>query len=259
MKISIITPSFNAEKYIKDCINSVQNQTYTFIEHIIIDNCSTDDTINIIYKSNHNHPIYLYSESDTGQGDAVMKGVSKCSGDIIMWLNADDMLFSPHVCSRVIQEFKNPSVDVVYGGVLFFKQNSDFSRYVPPLKVNFNMLRYIAYIGNSNVFIKKNHLVNYPIDITLHFVIDHEWILRLVKHNLNFKKIKYPFTKFRYHQYTKTSIYSEVFKNSERVIRDSKFGQKYLYAKIFYRVIFFIVTFSSRFKKLQHFYNLDIN
>lgn len=91
--ISIITPTFNSEKYIKECIESVLSQTYTNFEHIIIDGGSTDKTLQIVsdYVGKYNM-IYL-SEADQGMYDAILKGFQRSNGQILCWLNSDDMYF----------------------------------------------------------------------------------------------------------------------------------------------------------------------
>lgn len=115
MKISIITVVYNAEPYIKDCIESVINQSYQSIEYIIIDGGSTDQTLNIIekYKQNVTH---LVSEKDEGLYDAINKGIKLASGEVIGLLNADDMLVGSHVIAAIAKAFAAQSgIQAVYG------------------------------------------------------------------------------------------------------------------------------------------------
>lgn len=86
-KFSIITPSFNQGRYIRETIDSVQNQSYPNIEHIVIDGGSTDETVSILKSYPH---LQWVSESDKGQSDALNKGFAKATGDIIGWVNSDD-------------------------------------------------------------------------------------------------------------------------------------------------------------------------
>ena len=91
MKISIITATRNSENTISDAINSLANQSYVDVEHIIIDGASRDSTVNIILnKKNDNTKIY--SEKDNGIYDALNKGIDAASGDIIGFLHSDDVL-----------------------------------------------------------------------------------------------------------------------------------------------------------------------
>src|SRR4051812_23613887 len=86
--VSVITPSFNQAKYIERTLESVRNQTYPRIEHIVIDGGSTDGTIEIL---KHQTFARWISEPDRGQSDALNKGIARAKGDIIGWLNSDDM------------------------------------------------------------------------------------------------------------------------------------------------------------------------
>ena len=91
-KISIITVTKNSEKFLEECILSVQNQSYKNYEHLIIDGNSTDNTINVI-KKHEQKLAYWISENDKGLYDAMNKGINKCSGDIIGILNSDDVYY----------------------------------------------------------------------------------------------------------------------------------------------------------------------
>lgn len=89
--ISIITPTFNSEEYLEDCIKSIIAQTYVNYEHIIVDGGSTDNTIKIIKKYENQYPVCWISEKDNGMYDAIAKGFKMAKGDIFCWLNSDDM------------------------------------------------------------------------------------------------------------------------------------------------------------------------
>ena len=107
LKISIITPTFNSEKYLERCIKSIQSQDYNNIEHIIIDGESTDETKNIINKYQNNKTI-LISERDDGIWDAMNKGLKIASGDIVGFLNSDDYYY-PNALKTVVKYFNNKS------------------------------------------------------------------------------------------------------------------------------------------------------
>jgi len=87
--ITVITPTFNCEKYIEQCIKSVINQKNVKTEHIVIDGLSTDNTLNIVKKYKN---IKFISEQDSGEVDALNKGLKLAKGNYICWLNADDWL-----------------------------------------------------------------------------------------------------------------------------------------------------------------------
>ena len=92
LKISIISVCYNMAEYIEQTIQSVLSQTYDNVEYIVIDGGSTDGTIDIIHKYRESISIFV-SEPDEGQYDAINKGFKLASGDIVAWLNADDIYF----------------------------------------------------------------------------------------------------------------------------------------------------------------------
>ena len=96
MKVSIITVCFNSEKYISDCIDSVNCQSYPNIEHIFIDGNSSDNTTDIIV-SRSKRNMTLISERDEGIYDAMNKGLRMASGEVIGFLNSDDLFDSEFV------------------------------------------------------------------------------------------------------------------------------------------------------------------
>jgi glycosyltransferase involved in cell wall biosynthesis len=89
-KISIITPTYNSSKYLEETIKSVLKQAYPNLEYIIIDGGSTDNTLEIINKYS-DHISFWVSETDTGMYDALNKGFQKSTGEIMTWLNSDDL------------------------------------------------------------------------------------------------------------------------------------------------------------------------
>lgn len=122
MKFSIITPSYNHEKYLEETIKSVISQTGNFeIEYIIMDGGSTDKSLNILrkydrlLKNNKKIKFIWKSERDQGQSDAINKGLKISSGDIIAYINSDDF-YSPNSFKHIISLFnKNKDVGFVYG------------------------------------------------------------------------------------------------------------------------------------------------
>jgi glycosyltransferase involved in cell wall biosynthesis len=118
MKVTIITVTHNSALYLQNCIDSVVRQTYPDIEHIIVDAASTDGTIDII-RQYENHVAKWVSETDRGMYDAINKGMSMATGDVIGILNSDDMLASPDVIEAIVQCFNENKVDSVYGDLVY--------------------------------------------------------------------------------------------------------------------------------------------
>lgn len=118
MKVSIITIVFNNAQFIESCIQSVLNQTYPDIEHIIIDGGSTDGTQDII-KPYIPQLGYFISEKDKGLYNALNKGIKASTGDVIGILHSDDFFYEPSTIEKVVAAFKTSEADLVYANGLY--------------------------------------------------------------------------------------------------------------------------------------------
>ncbi len=108
---SVITPSWNQAQYIEGCIRSVLDQGVQDFEHIVLDNCSSDGTQEILARHPH---LKWRSEPDKGQSDALNRGFSQARGEVICWLNADDQ-YQPGTFEVVRQEVSQTGRDVIFG------------------------------------------------------------------------------------------------------------------------------------------------
>ena len=118
MKVSIITPTWNSARFLQDCINSVRWQANADIEYIIVDAKSTDDTLAIIMRNSDVVTRYI-SESDRGMYDAINKGITLATGDIIGVLNSDDVFATEDVIETIVKTFHDTNCDSVYGDLNF--------------------------------------------------------------------------------------------------------------------------------------------
>ncbi|UHG90331.1 glycosyltransferase family 2 protein [Spirosoma oryzicola] len=118
MKVSIITVVFNGAEHIRDCIESVLNQTYTDIEYIVVDGKSTDGTVDII-RSYGTKIARFVSEPDKGLYDAMNKGIGMATGDVIGLLNADDFYRHDRVIDNMVATFVRTNSDAVYGDMIY--------------------------------------------------------------------------------------------------------------------------------------------
>jgi len=116
IKVSIITPSYNQGEYLEETIQSVLNQTYKNIEYIIIDGGSKDQSVDVL-RRNQDRLSFWVSEPDKGQADAINKGLKKATGELVCWINSDDLLYPNFVKDRVRQFAENKSIDFIYGDV----------------------------------------------------------------------------------------------------------------------------------------------
>jgi glycosyltransferase involved in cell wall biosynthesis len=127
LKISVITVCFNSAGTIKDTIESISQQDYPKVEHIVVDGGSTDGTIDILRGSRWVSS--WISEPDFGIYDAMNKGLRLATGDVVGFLNADDVYATPTALSQIAQAFSNPEVDACYGDLVYVTQD-DISRVV---------------------------------------------------------------------------------------------------------------------------------
>lgn len=126
MKISIITATYNSSATIKDTIDSVLNQTYKNIEYIVVDGLSKDSTIDIVkeYEPKFEGKMRFISEKDNGIYDAMNKGISMATGDIVGILNSDDLYIDNNVLADIAQAFTTRDIDCLYGNLYFVDQHN---------------------------------------------------------------------------------------------------------------------------------------
>ena len=118
MKVSIITVVYNGVETIRDCIESVLGQTHPELEYIIVDGESTDGTVELV-KTYGDRVSRFVSEPDKGLYDAMNKGIGLAAGEVIGFLNADDMYRHKDVVKHIIQQFAETGVDGVYSDMLY--------------------------------------------------------------------------------------------------------------------------------------------
>ena len=122
MKVSIITVCYNSEKTIEDTLKSIQTQTHSDIEYIVIDGLSNDTTNNIIEKYNDIVSTHI-SEKDNGLYDAMNKGITLATGDIVGVLNSDDVFSDDNVIGKIVEGFNSKDVDAVYSDLIYVSEN----------------------------------------------------------------------------------------------------------------------------------------
>ena len=118
MKISLLTVAFNSASTIKSTIESIKDQDYKEIEYIVVDGNSTDETVGIL-KSYDSFISKWISEPDKGIYDAMNKAIKMATGEVVGILNSDDFYFNNQILSQVAKEFLDPSIDVVFGDLVF--------------------------------------------------------------------------------------------------------------------------------------------
>ncbi|MCK5225283.1 MAG: glycosyltransferase [Planctomycetes bacterium] len=131
-RITIVTPSFNQSKYLRETIESILNQNYPNLEYIIIDGGSTDGSVEII-KEYEEHLDYWISEKDSGQSDAISKGFKRATGDWLNWINSDDALVPGALEAVAKAVAKYPKTDIIAGRGIIGQADGTVSRIVWPI------------------------------------------------------------------------------------------------------------------------------
>ena len=188
MKVSIITVTYNSEKYLSDCIASVRKQTYRNIEHIIVDGKSTDNTLKIIEKNASSIAAWI-SETDRGMYDAINKGIKMATGDIIGLLNSDDMLASADVIMDIVACFEEKNTDSVYGDLVYVDaaNSQKVLRYWKGLTYKRSRFNYGWMPAHPTFYIKRSLIEKYG-DYENHYftAADYEFMARyLYRHKVS--------------------------------------------------------------------------
>jgi glycosyltransferase involved in cell wall biosynthesis len=124
-KITVVTPSYNQAAFIDETMASIHGQGYPNLEHIVIDGGSTDGSVEIIKRYEH-HLAHWQSRPDGGQTDALIQGFERATGDILCWLNSDD-LYEPQTLFEVADFFSSrPETRFAYGDASWIDQNGVF-------------------------------------------------------------------------------------------------------------------------------------
>jgi glycosyltransferase involved in cell wall biosynthesis len=184
-KISIITPSYNQAAFLKETVDSVRGQEGDFaVEHIIVDGGSTDGSVEFL--KTLGDQVRWISEPDRGQADAVNKGIAMASGDIIGWLNSDD-LYLPGTLQAVMEHFhENPGCRWAYGRCrIIDKDGKERWKWITGYKnarlKRFSFAKLIRenFISQPAVFFLKDLFDEAgPLDLKLHYAMDYDLWLR---------------------------------------------------------------------------------
>jgi glycosyltransferase involved in cell wall biosynthesis len=181
MLISIITPTFNSSKSIKGTVESIISQTNKNFEHVIIDNQSSDNTLEIIIKiykdAGIESKLKIISEKDKGISDAFNKGITFSTGQIIGILNSDDLFYDNSILSLVNTSLSNPDKLLSHGNILFmdelFGSNIRFPLNNDIIGIEFN---------HPGMFVKREVYSKVGLyNEEMHFAMDVDFFFRLKK------------------------------------------------------------------------------
>ncbi|GAB4453767.1 MAG: glycosyltransferase family 2 protein [Anaerolineae bacterium] len=202
--ISIVTPSYNQAAFIEATIQSVLAQNYPHTEHLVVDGGSADGTLDILQK--YERWLRWRSAPDRGQADAINQGFRQATGDIVAWLNSDD-IYLPGALQAVARFFtQNPSVDLLYGDYCFIDDQGSTVLRRREIPFDFNILLYgLDYIGQPTVFFRRYLLARFGyLDESLHYGLDWEYWLRLASGGARFAYLPRYLAATRLHAAAKT-------------------------------------------------------
>ncbi len=248
LKISVVTPSYNQGQFLEETILSVINQNYPNLEYIIIDGGSNDNSVEIIKKYEKKLK-YWISEPDEGQTHAINKGLKLSTGDIVCYLNSDDLLL-PNTLKYVSIYFSNNiHTDCLYGCTIMIDHDGKelLRRHDNPF--NYNMLLYgINYIQQPSTFWRKRIIERVGLfDENLIYNMDYEYWIRMGYNDLKLDYTETFLSKYRLHTNSKSIINSNTIQKERKTIR-RKYSKIYKYDKIDF-VVFPIMNLIMRMKR----------
>jgi glycosyltransferase involved in cell wall biosynthesis len=178
--ITVITPSFNQGRFIRATIESVLSQGISDIEYLVFDAGSTDETISVL--NSFGDSIQWVSEADNGQTDAVNKGLRVARGNIIGWLNSDDIYY-PGAFNAVLEVFeRHPEVDILYGEADHIDESGNVMEPYYNEEWDYERLRDVCFICQPAVFFRKSIVDEFGLlNDKLRYCMDYEYWLRIGK------------------------------------------------------------------------------
>lgn len=210
VKISIITPSYNQAKYLEETIQSVISQRDQIHEYFVLDGGSTDGSVDII-KKYEKHIDWWISEKDKGQSDAIHRGFSKATGDVIAWLNSDDVYF-PQALSRVKQAFDtHPNWDVLTGYSAWIDAESRIEKlWRIPKESRFWADLGVMHVCQQTCFFKRSFYEKVGgLNLDLHMIMDTELWFRFMDANAVWGHIPEYLAGFRHHDLAKGTTWTK--------------------------------------------------
>lgn len=185
IQISIVTAVYNGEKFIRHTLDSVAQQDYPHVQHVVVDGASKDCTVSIL-ESYPSSRLQWTSNPDRGIYDALNNGIRQSNGQIVGLLHSDDFFFSNHTLSRVAEAFQDETVDVVFGDLVYVDEKDPLRirRFWKAGKFQRDKLRWGWMPPHPTIYVRRKVLEtlgDYRLDCGTS--ADYEWILRLFYFN----------------------------------------------------------------------------
>jgi glycosyltransferase involved in cell wall biosynthesis len=209
LSVSIITPSYNQGRYLERTIRSVLAQRRAEpafsgpFEYLVMDGASGDESIEILKR--YGAELQWVSEIDQGQADAVNKGLARATGEIIGWLNSDDIFYPGAVAAAAGFLERRPEIDVVYGNGNHIDEHDRVIEPYPTEDWNFERLKERCFLCQPAVFFRRSVVERFgPLGVGWRYALDYEYWLRLGKNGARFARIREVLAGSRLHAETKT-------------------------------------------------------
>lgn len=202
--VSIVTPAYNAGKFIEDTLRSVICQEYPKIEHIVLDDGSTDNTPHILKRYERAYNLKWLSKSNEGQAATLNKCVELAKGELVVVLNADDVLFDEKTIANIVQYFRlNHGADVAYGHMIVIDEERRLlkTQYTIPW---FSYERLLQYHYAYFIAYRREVIRKHQFDHNLEFTMDYEQALRMAKAGVKFGCLNKILYGYRRHKKTKS-------------------------------------------------------
>lgn len=243
-KITVVSPSYNQGQFLERTIRSILDQNYPNLEYIICDGGSTDNSVEII-KKYENQLSWWCSEKDKGQTDAINKGMRRATGNIVCWINSDDVLL-PGALHYVGSYFaKHPDVQFVMGCSVEIDKDDRILKLTHSILIN-SLAKHGAYNVNQQGMFWRRSLfekVGY-LDESFHACMDAEFIIRLLSGGIECRTINKPLGAIRIYETTKTAMGGDIWTRDWEAIRQ-KYGG---YVRSKRSVHFFLYALLKMFK-----------
>jgi glycosyltransferase involved in cell wall biosynthesis len=178
--VTVVTPSYNQGPFIRETIESVLSQDYPNLEYLVIDGGSTDETLSIL--KTYGSKFLWISELDEGQAHAINKGWKRSKGEILAWLNSDD-IFQPGAIQKAVEYFlKHPEVGAVYGEAYYINEDGDVISRYPTEPFDRHRLVEFCYICQPATFVRRSVVEDVGLlDESLNFCMDYELWIRIAR------------------------------------------------------------------------------
>lgn len=220
--VSIITPSFNQSSFLEQTIESVLKQDHADIEYLVIDGGSTDGSIDII-KKYAPRLAYWTSEKDSGQADAINKGMARAKGEVVAWLNSDDTYLPGAVTAAVRTFEQNPDAVLVYADMLAVDEHGQTFNTLRYRQLTLEDLLSFQIIGQPAVFMRRSAFEHAGgLDLSYHFLLDHHLWIRIAAQG-RILHVPETWAAARYHAAAKNRAHAAAFgKEAFRILEWAK-------------------------------------